>query len=366
MFILAHTTSRWAKIVVPLRAVGSELTEVRVSGRQGFLGLLRSLGLLTWYCLKRTPDVLLTDHAGMHAFVAWAVSRAFSVPLVIRLKGDEWQVAYDELEYYMEKRRMLDWAKGWLKLRCWTVAAARAAGLVVVSDFLRTKVLSRLNRDILVFSVPPPTITDCPRRDSSEQGWGHLVQSRHVLLTVSTFSFRRKARALAQGIKQLAGFLRSREDTVWLIAGTGEYLQEIAECVSVSSLDDKVILLGFIQDVSSVYALADVFLYFSLEDSWSNVVVEAQLHGLPIIVNDHPVLVQFVQDGHDGFVVPLCRPDILQERLTRLLSDVRLREEMGERAKRKARQMPNCTEVGNDLVMAIDTIIRFRRKASKS
>lgn len=71
-----------------------------------------------------------------------------------------------------------------------------------------------------------------------------------------------------------------------LLVGDGPLRDDIEEKVHMLDLKDYVIFLGIRTDVSSLYNVADVFVFPSLFEGLPVVLIEAQANGLPCVVSD--------------------------------------------------------------------------------
>ena len=81
---------------------------------------------------------------------------------------------------------------------------------------------------------------------------------------------------------------------------------------------------------------ADVLVLPSLAEGLALVVLEALACGLPVIVTPNTGALEFVHDGWEGFVVPVCRPDAIADRLHRLYKDRELLADMSRNAQETA------------------------------
>lgn len=88
--------------------------------------------------------------------------------------------------------------------------------------------------------------------------------------------------------------------------------------------------------LAELFRQHDVLVLPSLLEGLGMVVIEAMACGLPVIVTPTGPD-QVVDDGCEGFVVPVRDPDALCDRLARLHDDADLRRRMGERALARAR-----------------------------
>jgi glycosyltransferase involved in cell wall biosynthesis len=81
---------------------------------------------------------------------------------------------------------------------------------------------------------------------------------------------------------------------------------------------------------------ADVLVLPSLTEGCALVVLEALACGLPVIVTPNTGSLEFVHDGCEGFVVPICRSDAIAERLHTLQRDRDLLAAMSRNAQATA------------------------------
>jgi len=84
-------------------------------------------------------------------------------------------------------------------------------------------------------------------------------------------------------------------------------------------------------EVSEHFQWADVFLLPSLCEGMATVLIEALSSGLPVIATENSGLE--INDGVDGFLVPIRSPSAIAERLNQLASDPVLLAEMSRNAK---------------------------------
>jgi glycosyltransferase involved in cell wall biosynthesis len=96
----------------------------------------------------------------------------------------------------------------------------------------------------------------------------------------------------------------------------------------------KVKRVGYVLEPASLYQQADVFAFPTIEEGSALVTYEALASGLPVVTT--PNAGSVVQDGIEGFLVPIRDVDALAGRLEQLRADGRLRQAMGQAAKKRA------------------------------
>jgi starch synthase len=87
-----------------------------------------------------------------------------------------------------------------------------------------------------------------------------------------------------------------------------------------------------------VFRSSDIFVFPSLVEGFGLVILEAMASGLPVITTSHTGGYDVIEDGVDGFIVPIRDVEAIKEKIEFLYRNPELREEMGRAARRKAEQ----------------------------
>ncbi len=80
----------------------------------------------------------------------------------------------------------------------------------------------------------------------------------------------------------------------------------------------------------------DVFALSSQHEGLSIALIEAMALGKPAVVTDVGGLPEVIEDGEQGFIVPVGRYAALADRIVRLLEDPALRAQMGREGRTRA------------------------------
>jgi len=129
------------------------------------------------------------------------------------------------------------------------------------------------------------------------------------------------------------GLLKRCPNTFFLFVGTptwGVYYEKLREFIENSGQAGHLILTGFRADVPRVLADTDVLVLPSAEEGLPNVVLEAMAMHCPVIATDVGGTGEVVEDGVNGFLlpVPVSLP-LFCQRLEFLLAHPAERERMG-------------------------------------
>ena len=106
-------------------------------------------------------------------------------------------------------------------------------------------------------------------------------------------------------------------------------------------------------EVIKEFLSADIFVLPTLSEGCAIVHLEAMACGLPIITT--PNCGSVVRDSIDGFIVPIRDAQTLADRIERLLSDRKLRNEMSCNARQRAQEF-TWTKYSDRLLSAIQTL----------
>ena len=120
--------------------------------------------------------------------------------------------------------------------------------------------------------------------------------------------------------------------------GEESYEEALRQQVARLGLGDRVELTGFREDVSDELGGLDVLVHASLiTEGFGQVVVEGMAAGLAVVAAAAGGPLEFITDGHDGLLYPTGDVEALAGALRRLAADRGLREQLGEAARRRAR-----------------------------
>lgn len=119
------------------------------------------------------------------------------------------------------------------------------------------------------------------------------------------------------------------------IVGSGPLESSVKGEASSLGIASRVHWLGAM-DGPAAMAAFDVFALSSLYEGFPYVLIEAMSRGLPIVTTAIGGAAALVEEGLNGFIVPVGRADLLADAIVRVASDDRVRRAMGERSQLRA------------------------------
>ena len=153
---------------------------------------------------------------------------------------------------------------------------------------------------------------------------------KKVVLAVGQFVPRKGYDVLLQAWKQC-----DQNNELWIIGGDtpDEYI-ELKNTLRLSN----VYFMGFKckENLMEYYKAADLFVHPTREDIWGLVINEALANGLPVVTTDRCVGgCELVQEGINGYIVPVGDSEKLAIAIMKILEDDELRKEMSENSIKK-------------------------------
>jgi glycosyltransferase involved in cell wall biosynthesis len=141
------------------------------------------------------------------------------------------------------------------------------------------------------------------------------------LIPVKGFEYLLEATAMA---------VREQPGLRVLIAGGGPLEEALRGQVRRLGLERHAYLLGRREDVPRLLAQADLFVLPTLGEGFGLVILEAMVHGLPVVATRTMAIPEIVAHGETGLLVPLRDAAALAQAISSLAADAGLRRRLGE------------------------------------
>ncbi len=121
------------------------------------------------------------------------------------------------------------------------------------------------------------------------------------------------------------------------IVGNGPEYERLLFMVTTLGLVNCVKFLGpkSSEEVRMHLAESDIYIQTSISEGISNSVMEAMAMSMPVICTDVGGMKELIDDGTDGYLVPLFESEILIQRLNELIKNQNSRVKMGRNARNK-------------------------------
>lgn len=122
-------------------------------------------------------------------------------------------------------------------------------------------------------------------------------------------------------------------DARLLIAGAGPAEESLRTQARALGVESRVCFLGELDDVAPYLQAADIYAFASRGEGLPNSVLEAMATGLPIVATRIGGVVDALEDGHNGTLVPVEDAEAMAKALDRLLAHPAMRRQLGKQAR---------------------------------
>jgi glycosyltransferase involved in cell wall biosynthesis len=156
------------------------------------------------------------------------------------------------------------------------------------------------------------------------------LAGRFVLGTFARLHEEKGHRYLIEAVRQLRTKI---PELLVLLVGDGPERERIEAQIDSAGLNDAVRLLGWRRDPLELMAVVEAVVQPTLQEAFSQSMVEALWMGKPLVITDVSGATDTVTDGMNGLRVPKADPAALAHAISRLAGDSSLRRRLGAAGK---------------------------------
>lgn len=214
--------------------------------------------------------------------------------------------------------------------KLWTITRKNlyryASCLIVQSDHSKSY-FSRLINQEKIRILPNPLSKDI------ENNRDLTIPKSNIVLSVGRLDTNKNQKMLITAFAQI-----NAPNWELVLVGDGQRRKELEHLVEQLEITEKVVFTGNIRHTSDYYNKAKIFAFTSRSEGFPNVLIEAMYHGLAIVsTNCDSGPAELIQDGINGYLIPVDDVEALKTKLEELMRDEALRNKLGESAKSKSK-----------------------------
>jgi len=358
MKVLVVATERVEKLKKPLTSAGCDVSVISPEIEASLLSRYTTYLSTIWKEIRTGEyDVIITRGAGFVGTTAIMIGRPHQIPVFPRIAGDQFAVYKENVSQAISKCQLSYFFHTLARFVMFLFCMSMATGVIVVSDFLKDQYSFFSKWMGQTFIVVPVSID----HHSHTRGKNKIPTDGQILLTVTNLNFKGKYEGVKKSVRAAIGILKERSDLKYVIAGDGRYHEHLQAYVKAHSPNEDVFerihVPGYIDPISPLYYQADVFVYFSYQDGYPNVVLEAMSHGLPVVTNDAVGMSEQVVHDRSGIFADANDTSDIQAKITSLLDDPEKRKRLGSRAQVQVKRANSHETVGLQYVRELRSVI---------
>lgn len=189
------------------------------------------------------------------------------------------------------------------------------------------------------------TYSDTPNEPSTIRRELGIDDDTFVISILARYHMSKGIDFLVDSIAELDKIIERKYALV--IAGDGEYFDDIKKRIADKNLGDKIFQLGYRNDTENILCGSDVYVNSSkCYEALSFAILEAMAKGLPIVATAAGGNGDIVNDKTDcGFLVPYGDTTAFAEALNKMASDKALCKKFSENARKAVKETFNLEKV---------------------
>jgi N-acetyl-alpha-D-glucosaminyl L-malate synthase BshA len=258
-------------------------------------------------------DLLHVHYALPHSTAAFLAREITGKPYVATLHGSDVTILGSDASYMPVN----------------TLSLEKADAVTAVSNFIAKEAHESLgiSREISVI----PNFVDSDRFKPAPCTDPEAKNSNDVTVThISNF---RPVKRIQDLIYAMNIVTKKAPDARLVLVGNGPERHRIERLVDELNLGSNVEFTGYRSDVPNLLGCSDVVVLCSETESTPLTLLEGMSCGLPVVATEVGGIPEIVDDGVNGFLVPLKHPEAIAERILELNADPGLRKRLGDAAR---------------------------------
>lgn len=292
-----------------MRGAGAELIFLDI-GRIRYLNPLVIKRLVNIIKDKQI-DLIHTDST-TEAFYAGIAAWVTRIPVV-------WHIRVSEKAWFIDR-----------------ILATLSTKLILVSNAIRKRFawLNDHQKMVVIHNgIDLETFDNFPGTSSIREDY-NIAQDTLLLGCIGRIEKRK-------GQEYLISAMRHLDNAKLILVGQGkeDYLNRITKLCNEFNIADRVMYIGYRDDIPSVLKEIDIFVFPTLRgEGFPRVILEAMAAGKPVVATDNAGSPEAVADGYTGFIVPTGNTSALATKLKELIADKKKRTVMGEAGRKRVKK----------------------------
>lgn len=324
--IISLTTNlnreRFENIVVALMAGGGLIDEFTCLNVKAYcVGMTSKFDIMA---IKRLYNIIKKSRIDiLHTYL-------FHANLLGRIIGKMTGV-----KFIVSSERCLDLERGIFSVWINRLTAIWADKIITVSDSVREMLIKRerISEEKLIRIYSGIDLNGIEKSESPGKIREEfkIVHDSPLVGCVGRF---RREKGQSYLIQVIPDVLKKFPKTVFLFVGDGEGENRLKSMAKRLGISSNVIFTGYRKDNLNVISSLDLLVLPSLEEGLPRVALEAQAIGIPVVASNVGGVIEAVDDGKTGILVPPRDINALSNAIVQLLSDRLLRLRMGEEGRK--------------------------------
>lgn len=261
------------------------------------------LGSLFFKITKNEIDMISAQDPFENGLIGHMLARKYSVPLQL-------QIHTDFLNPYFRNESLKNKIR--VSISKWLLPRADAVRVVSqkIADSIKEEgIVLKREAVVLPAFVDTQKLVDASIKTDLRVKY---PQFEKIILIASRLT---REKNIELGIRAFVHFVQKYPNAGLVIVGVGPEREKLIRTIKSEGIEDRVIMEGWCNDLSSYYKTADVFLNTSYYEGYGRTLVEARACGCPVVTTDVGVAREI------GVEVTTYDPADIAQRIKKVLSE---------------------------------------------
>lgn len=287
---------------------------------------------------RQNLDLLHVHYSIPHAAAACLANGITGIPYVVTLHGSDVTLLGSDPSYLPANNYSIE----------------EADAVTSVSRFMAREAKNRLgiNKDITVI---PNFVDEKKFSPPSNKLVKERVKRDLVVIHVSNF---RSVKRIQDLVYAMSIVIKNVPEARLMLVGDGPERHDVERLVSELGLREKVLMTGYRSDIPYLLNCSDVAVLCSETESAPLTLLEALSSGLPVVATKVGGIPEIIEDGRNGFLVPVKNPEEIAEKLLLLNADKELRLRLGSEARRTVLRKYTSEKIVGEYQKVYDKVTR--------
>ena len=289
---------------------------------------------------KEKFDIIVSESAGGFGCIKYKIPQKYKVPFVTILHNTPFSVIRTTLRSapYLGLTRTLFPIANQLIFYAKVLRHLYSLSdrIVCVSEYLKKSLLPLVKEKCKIHVVYNGVDTTIFKPSVNNQTFKTKLglKDEKIVLYVGRIA---KEKGIQFAIRCLPRIVKEVKNIKFIIVGEGNYTQNLKSLVEKMNVGKYVIFTGGVLHSSLVnyYNIADIFILPTIRESFSLVLTEAMTCGKSVVASIAGGIPEIMENGTNGYLVPIGKEADLFKKITHLLKDSRLRNKFGEHGRNK-------------------------------
>lgn len=144
--------------------------------------------------------------------------------------------------------------------------------------------------------------------------------------------------------------LKQDDSAQLYIVGSGPDEKKIIEAIKENNIDDKVIIVPWVSDMSSLYKKAYAVLVASLYEGWCRVASESVMHHVPVIMTDVGCANEWLENKKQGIIVGIEDKNAFVSAIAELVNKEDLYDSLVSGCVTKSQTIPSFSSYAKQVI----------------